>query len=224
MIVVKLTQTQAEQLQGVEFIPDNFCVYRHVRLDENVPFYIGIGSQKRRAYVKVRRGKHWDAVVNKSDYRVDILFEGVTKEFALEKEKELIELYGKKSNGGTLVNITDGGDGNFGRKASPEEVEMRRKRMLENNPFKGKKHSEEAIEKMRLAKLGKKRSPEGYIKRAEKMKKYIGENHWGGKTVLDNATGIFYYTLLEAVEARGLKYIHQLRRGINAGKINYTVL
>lgn len=30
-----------------------------------------------------------------------------------------------------------------------------RKRMLENNPFKGKKHSEKSKEKMRLAKIGK---------------------------------------------------------------------
>ena len=33
--------------------------------------------------------------------------------------------------------------------------ERARKRMLENNPFKGKKHSEKSKEKMRLAKIGK---------------------------------------------------------------------
>ena len=33
--------------------------------------------------------------------------------------------------------------------------ERLRKRMLENNPFKGKKHSEKSKEKMRLAKIGK---------------------------------------------------------------------
>jgi hypothetical protein len=175
-------------------------LYRHIRLDKNEPFYIGIGSSKARCYTKQTRNKHWHSVAKHTDYRVDVIFDDITIEEAKEKEKEFIALYGKKSNGGILVNVTDGGDGCFGRKATLEETEIRSKRMLENNHFKGKKHTKESLEKMRLAKLGKKRAPEGYIKRAEKMKAYVGFNNWGSKPILDVQTGVFYANITEAAE------------------------
>lgn len=200
-------------------------VYRHIRLDKNEPFYIGIGSTKARCYTNKTRNKFWHQIVGKTEYRVDVIFDDVTIEEAKEKEIELIALYGKKIDGtGILVNITDGGDGNSGKKATQEEIEARRIRMIENNHFKGKKHSEESKEKMRLAKLGKKRPKEGYIKRAEKMKNYVGENHWCGKMVLDNVNGIYHHTLLEATFAAGLKCISHFRMKVAKGKINYTIL
>lgn len=200
-------------------------VYRHIRLDKNEPFYIGIGSNKARCYIDKARNKFWHQIVGKTDYRVDIIFDDITIEEAKQKEIELISLYGKKIEGnGILVNITDGGDGNYGRKATPEEIEIRRIRMIDNNHFKGKKHTQEAKEKMRLAKLGKKRPKEGYEKRAEKMKKYVCENHWGGLMVIDNVNGIFYHTISEAVFASGLKYIKDFRIKVSKGKLNYTIL
>ncbi len=72
--------------------------------------------------------------------------------------------------------------------------------MIENNPFKGKKHTPKTKEKMRLAKLGTKRPKEGYIKRAEKMKDYVGFNHWISVPVLDIQTGVYYASVKEAAE------------------------
>jgi hypothetical protein len=87
------------------------CVYRHIRLDKNEPFYIGIGSMKR-AYSKQGRNVIWKNIVKKTEYRVDILFEDLTREEACEKEIEFIKLYGRKDLGtGTLSNRTDGGEG-----------------------------------------------------------------------------------------------------------------
>ncbi len=77
-------------------------VYRHIRLDKNEPFYIGIGSCLNRCYIKTRRNKHWHSITDKTDYRVDIIFDDLSLEDAKEKEKELIYLYGKKVNGGTF--------------------------------------------------------------------------------------------------------------------------
>jgi len=173
-------------------------LYRHIRLDKNEPFYIGIGSNKSRCYTKQTRNKHWHNIINKSEYRVDIVFDDLSLEQAKQKEKEFIALYGKKANGGILVNLTDGGDGSWGVKATKEQLEIRKKRMTENNHFKGKKHTKEALEKMRLSKLGIKRPKEGYIKRAEKMKKYIGFNHWLSAPVLDMETGVYYASIKEA--------------------------
>ena len=52
-------------------------VYRHIRLDKNEPFYIGIGKEIKRAYDK-RRGNHWKSIIKKTEYRVDILFDNLT--------------------------------------------------------------------------------------------------------------------------------------------------
>lgn len=89
-------------------------VYRHIRLDKNIPFYIGIGNDNSfiRANEKSRRNNIWNKIVSKSDYEVEIIFDNVDWDFACEKEKELIKLYGRIDLGnGSLSNLTDGGEG-----------------------------------------------------------------------------------------------------------------
>lgn len=98
-------------------------LYRHIRLDKNEPFYIGIGSDNRyrRANERARRNKHWKNIVAKSLFQVDILFENLTWEVACKKEIEFIELYGRKDiSNGTLVNLTGGGDGAYKTNPSKE--------------------------------------------------------------------------------------------------------
>ena len=52
---------------------------------------------------------------------VEILIDNIDWKFACEKEKEFIKLYGRKDlKKGTLVNLTDGGDGVYGLKFSNE--------------------------------------------------------------------------------------------------------
>lgn len=86
-------------------------VYRHIRLDKNEPFYIGIGDNVKRAFYFYKRSDHWHNIFNKTKIEVEILFEDVSLDFALSKERELIELYGRKDLGkGSLVNKTYGGE------------------------------------------------------------------------------------------------------------------
>ena len=90
-------------------------VYRHIRLDKNEPFYIGIGSSKERAYRQDGRNDLWNKIVSKTEYKVQIIFEDLTKEEACNKEIELIALYGRlKDKTGTLSNITSGGESLMG--------------------------------------------------------------------------------------------------------------
>lgn len=105
-------------------------VYRHIRLDTNKPFYVGIGSDDngkyKRAYNKSKRNIFWKRISNKSDYRIDIVLDGLTWEEACQKEKELIVLYGRyNKNLGTLCNLTDGGDGTLGAIQSIETIQKR---------------------------------------------------------------------------------------------------
>jgi hypothetical protein len=98
-------------------------LYRHIRLDKNVPFYIGIGVDNNyyRANTKKSRNNHWNSIVEKSDYELEILFEHDDYEFIKEKEIEFISLHGRSDLGlGTLCNKTNGGDGCVGLVHSDE--------------------------------------------------------------------------------------------------------
>jgi hypothetical protein len=100
-------------------------LYRHIRLDKNEPFYIGIGSNNdgyKRAYCKDKRNVHWRNIVQKNEYRVDIIIDDLTLEEAREKEIWFISLYGRKNiNNGLLTNLNNGGEGNFGWKPTEEQ-------------------------------------------------------------------------------------------------------
>lgn len=54
-------------------------LYRHIRLDTNMPFYIGISTvndgKHERAYTKGSRSKEWYDITDNTEYRVDILLE-----------------------------------------------------------------------------------------------------------------------------------------------------
>jgi hypothetical protein len=105
-------------------------VYRHIRIDKNEPFYIGVGSDKnyKRANNNINRNKHWKNIVSKTDYRVDILFDDLTWNEAIVKEVEFISIYGRIDlKTGTLCNLTNGGEGCSGYIFPKERIEKLKK-------------------------------------------------------------------------------------------------
>ena len=95
-------------------------VYLHRKGTTNDVFYVGIGYEKR-AYSKNNRNKWWHNVVNKHDYNVEIVERSYSWDECAESEKAMIELIGRKDLGlGELVNLTNGGEGSFGRVHSSE--------------------------------------------------------------------------------------------------------
>jgi len=150
-------------------------LYRHIRVDKNEPFYIGIGECNnnkgniyKRAYNRSRRNSHWKNIVSKTDYIVEIIFDNLSWEEACEKEKWWINFYGRSDLGnGPLCNLTDGGEGIIGY--SPTQ-ETRRKiskagtgrkmdksiytedhRYILGSSFRNKNLTEEHREKIRIA-------------------------------------------------------------------------
>lgn len=118
-------------------------VYRHIRLDKNVPFYIGIGldngGKYHRAGSKQSRNKFWHNIAKKHGYEIEIIVDDLTWDEAKEKEIEFIKLYGRISLAGTLVNLTDGGQGNTGYVTSDEtKKKLSLKKMGKSPPNKGK--------------------------------------------------------------------------------------
>jgi hypothetical protein len=121
-------------------------VYQHRRKDSGEIFYVGIGVNKYRAYKKFGRNCHWKNI-SKKGYEVEIIFGNLTWEQAIQKEKDLIFLYGRKDLGlGSLVNMTDGGEGVVGQIRSDASKKMQRQKMIglligEKNPMFNKKNT-----------------------------------------------------------------------------------
>ena len=134
-----------------------YVIYRHLKPNGEV-FYIGIGSEKR-AYQKNPRSDFWKRVVSIHGYEVQILKSDLTWEDACELEILLISWYGRRNlNTGTLVNMTEGGDGSVGYSPSEESRRSRSEKM------KGVPKSEKARKNMNKSKIGKSISEEHRLK------------------------------------------------------------
>ncbi len=112
---------------------NDYCIYRHVRLDTNKVFYIGMSKTSRRPYDK-RRNNIWHKITLKSKYVIEIIQNNLSWEDACELEEFLIFLYGRIDlKTGSLANLTNGGDGVIGYTQSKEQIE---KRTLKNKGLK----------------------------------------------------------------------------------------
>lgn len=220
-------------------------LYRHIRLDKNEPFYVGIGTvyEKdvnnpnvkyfyKRAYSTVNRGKHWKWVTAKSGYEVEILLESDDYEFIKLKEIEFISLYGRKDlELGTLVNYTNGGDGNTGHKHTEEWKKARSEAMSgENNPFYGKKLSEEHRQNVINSIIGRKHSEETKKKQSEAHK---GDKHYlYGKKANPNTiealkkanTGSISHNAEKVIDIITLCIFDSVKRASVFYEINYHTL
>lgn len=138
---------------------DMAYLYRHIRTDLNVPFYIGVGltdntkKPYRRAFDKCGRHRSWKGIVKKTAYEVEIMLDDITPEQAHQKEIEFIALYKRINHGGTLVNHTDGGEGGLNPSLETRAL-MRAKKLGKSPANKGVPMSEEQKKKVSLAKKG----------------------------------------------------------------------
>jgi len=159
-------------------------VYRHTH-DDGTIFYIGIGKRLKRAYTKDRRSPIWKYAVNKYGLNVEILHDDVPWNEACQIEMDLIKQYGRKAFGeGTLVNLTEGGEGRLGLKASKEtKAKMSESHMGLNTWSKDRVMSEE--EKQSRQDYMDKHVPfaKGHIK-SEEIKRRISEKLKGRKLAL----------------------------------------
>lgn len=128
-------------------------VYKHLRKDNGEVFYIGIGSKPSRINSKRSRNKYWHNIVNKYGMTSEIIEGDLTWEQACEREKYWISYY-KREN---LCNMTDGGEGTYGRFLSEET-----KNKISQSHM-GKKLSPDHIKKISDGNKGKpKPKPDGF--------------------------------------------------------------
>ena len=181
-------------------------VYRHIRLDKNEVFYIGIGSDDSGKYKRAydnNRSKFWKSIVKKAGYIVEIISEDwLTWEEACEKEKFWIIFYGRADLGkGSLVNMTDGGDGILGYIVSEED---KRKRSLaklgDKNPSYGihYNHTEETIAKMKLTRSKQKIQPMQGKYHSEETKAKMRKSSKNSKKIKHIKTGLIFDRVIDA--------------------------
>lgn len=207
-----------------------YYLYRHIRLDKNEPFYIGIGTIQvidnkyyyySRAKDKGNRNIIWIRIVAKTKYKIDILLESEDYEFIKQKEIEFVKLYGRIDlKTGILANMTDGGEGCLN--ISPESLIKRNQKLTgqkrteefkkklsedrkgEKNPCFGRIFSEE--EKVNVSKRMKGHKYNlGKIATEEHKKKILdsrlGSKHWRSRKVLNTKTNEIFDTVTLAAKS-----------------------
>ncbi len=170
------------------------CVYFHVNPIKQEVFYVGIGNNKRP--YKQDRSTWWKRTIDKYSYEVIVIHENLSWEEACKLEIKYIAQIGRQDKGlGSLVNLTDGGEGSKGRKCSEEtksqmssahkgkilseEHKLKIKIQRQLNPF-----SKEALLKMSLGSKGKPKSEETkkkmkQVKRSDDFKRKVSLTHKG---------------------------------------------
>jgi len=151
---------------------NEYYTYAYLR-EDRTPYYIGKGKGKRIYNSHIRQNK--TNLKPKDISRILLLKKNLTEEEANKHEVYMIAIFGRKDLGtGILRNMTNGGDGISGYSHS-EDTKKKISKPGSKNPFYNKKHSPEAIEKMKLASMNRKRKPhseETKNKMRESAKKY----------------------------------------------------
>ena len=127
----------------------NYYVYLHRLSDTGEVFYVGKGHG-RRAWDKVDRNVYWKAKTHGRCYEIVFYAENLTEDQAFTVEKQLIADYKNIFNGGTLVNLTEGGEGRTG-------FSWEGQRQGRQNPMFGRSQSLQARKKIADSKKGKPR-------------------------------------------------------------------
>ena len=166
--------TKETKLNTTRHGQNDWIVYRHIRLDKNTPFYIGIGKEASRPDNKKDRSVFWKSIINKTEYIVEILFDNLTKDQAIKKEIEFIKLYGRVDlKTGTLCNLTMGGEGTG---ELNNDLELARREKIKNT-LTGGKH-----------------------KASSKIKQTLGQKHRIPVTI----DGVEYLSIRKAAIALGI--------------------
>lgn len=209
-----------------------FCVYRHIRLDKNTPFYVGKGSELR-AYDFRNRSKYHKRIVNKHGCEVEVIFQTLDESLAFAKETEFIKMY--KALGYCETNFTDGGEGNSGynytdeqrlahsiRNRGPKNPAFGKgyRQLGENNPMFGKVPYSKGKKNPRWSEWL--RANNHLVER--KHTDFSGSKNPRAKKVIDLNTGIIYGSLKDAVTSLNLGRYHTVKAQLNGTNSNRTSL
>ena len=142
--------------------PYRFYTYAYLR-EDRTPYYIGKGQRKR---IYQRGGKPCPIPKDKS--RIIFLKQNLTEKEAFKHEIYMISIFGRKCDGGILLNKSMGGQGASGFVPSQETRQLMSKKRNGKNYI---IYTQEVRDKISNSKKGKKYSPE--------LRKKLSEAHKG---------------------------------------------
>jgi len=156
----------------------SYYIYLHVRKDNGVVFYVGKGTDEGNLIFErskaTERNKWWKNIVNKTEYEIKIVNTFDSEDKAFQKEKELIKKYGRKDLGfGTLVNLTDGGEG-MENPSQETRMKLSESRKGEKNHKYGKPTPKDTCEKISKTLTGRKLPEQTCVKMSESR---TGDKH-----------------------------------------------
>jgi len=135
--------------------PTGFYVYAYIRSTDSktaksgTPYYIGMGK-KQRAWKPHRRRNSNTELLPKNKNCIVIITDDLTLVGAIAMERRLIRWYGRKDiSTGILTNMTDGGEGGYGRRIN--EYQRQVLRLARNGQGPSKEAREKAWETRRGA-------------------------------------------------------------------------
>ena len=187
---------------------NDFYVYEYIRLDTNEPFYIGKGHKNRWRKLDREYNPYFMNIINKIPFVVNILHDNLDEETAFGLEVWYIREY-RDIIGYDLCNINDGGEGCvlvgknnpfYGRRHSEETIEILKKANGGiNHPQYGKHQSQETIEKRREKIKGLKRSDESKRKMSKNHANVNGKNNPNSESVICLTTKKIFLTIKDAM-------------------------
>lgn len=206
-------------------IDQTYFIYLHRRNDTGEVFYVGKGTrthkkQYERAYVAKKRSSFWSSIVEKAGYSVELVADFFIETDAFSMERSLIATHGRRVDGGTLCNLTMGGDGHSG--LSPTQETREKLRAAVAGPLHanwGKKLSAETCRKKSESlknsplNLRGKKLPDWWKQRIaatkvgtlNPMHGKTGPDHPNSRKVRDTVSGEVFDSVLIASEAHGHK-------------------
>lgn len=191
-------------------------VYRHIRLDKNIPFYIGIGSDDKGKYKRAydngptSRNKYWNNIISKTEYDIEIILDNLTWDEACQKEIEFIALYKRKRDGGTLANLTLGGEGQVGmipwNHGTTTPLETRKKQSIKRigvpSPIKGTKRPQHVIDAIIKANKGRPSWNKGTSPAKETIEKQLNTKKENGSILSGEKHPMFGKTHSDELKAK----------------------
>lgn len=198
-------QTRKQAIEHIKRINKEFYVY--VLYYNSVPFYVGKGKKLRFLVHEQEAKNNYNRYVHKKirkiwredgEIKYDISFETNKQWLALHYEQTLIAKFRRVSDGGTLTNLTDGGDGSWGASVSRKtRLKMSKSRM-------GRIVSEETREKISRANLGRVHS----VSFGQKISRILKGRKLSEET-----------RLKMSVSRIGLKHTEEAKRKISATRL-----
>lgn len=203
---------------------NRFFTYQHKTADTGTVFYIGKGTLKNggfeRAYVTKKRSKFWQSIVENHGLVVEVLESFDTEAAAFDRERQLIAQHGRRTDGGTLCNLTAGGEGHLGLSASKEtRAKLSSAFSGEKHPNWGKRLSEETCRKKsetmkssphslkgkKLPDWWKQRIAATKVGKLNPMHGKHGAEHPQSRAIVNAGYGLVFESVTEAAEFYGMK-------------------